>query len=177
MGATMQAPFLDSMESRDALDRREQVAGALDTLVRHPQGIGMALVRAGIHGEKANSAECPISHYITTVCGGEIVVGDRSLTYDDKTGSWGEMDLPAPITRFIQDFDQGAYPILEMTPGVASILRRPGSLWRDREGAPWVVTRAFRGCVRIDSIDPVGQFVVMSGDQLAWSMTFAGMSA
>lgn len=84
---------------------------ALATLPDDPEGIALHLDSEGIRGETCNTASCPLTYYLSAVCGYPVVAGYDLLiaTHED----WSlKVTTPRAVKGFMQGFDSAEWPYL-----------------------------------------------------------------
>lgn len=92
---------------------KAKVVGALRSLGDSPNKIANKLAKLGIVGEREESDRCPIAFFIRshapgksiTVCSDEIEI---------TNGEEISITPPAAVTRFVEQFDNGKFPELEL---------------------------------------------------------------
>lgn len=67
-----------------------------------------------VRGYRNDTHDCPVSNYLLDVCGASRVkTGLTTVVVHWSSGSYEEVTLPNPVTKFLIDFDSGEYPELE----------------------------------------------------------------
>ena len=108
----------------DAVRRRRittltttNLSALLASLGDTPDAVAATLTAAGVKGGKRKPCDCPVSNHITAQTGRPCAVGDLVcwLYPVGKSGDyWNAVKVRAPlaVTKFVAEFDAGAYPEL-----------------------------------------------------------------
>lgn len=81
---------------------------------RSPDGIALFLAAHGVRGKKDSNCECPVARWLAESTGLAFVV-ERYETMLENPSTFADVwPLPAVVSEFIELFDQGEYPELEM---------------------------------------------------------------
>lgn len=100
----------------------DDIKQALTDLGDTAYKVGLKLIALNCMGYRKAGAACPVFHYLTLVKGieriervvvDEVWIGDEP--YDTVPEPAGRIPLPEPVGRFVAEFDDGAWPQLELT--------------------------------------------------------------
>lgn len=104
-------------------DLRERLATDLAALGGSPDDVAKTLLEGDFLGVPNDRSFCPVAYYLTgrgfhraDVIGHKVRVQESS----DPLSAWVTEDAPAAVHSFVNRFDSGEYPALEMVVSVAA---------------------------------------------------------
>lgn len=112
----MRIPFLTTRRERQDAFIRERAEEALNTL--GPEGIDVAAFLTGflVYGTRGSGEHCPIANYLHLKGFRWVTINPVRITVFAKNyeRAIARINPPEAIRDFIRDFDNGAYPQLEL---------------------------------------------------------------
>ena len=92
---------------------KKELKRILGSLGRNPQEIANSLKEKGIAGNRCDTSSCPLAKYLCNFVDAVEVEGCRIVVWDEK-GRDMEIFNTKAQTSFIEQFDNGTFPELEL---------------------------------------------------------------